>query len=137
MVRALASSEDPRLVASLPCLFVRHDHLAPAAVTVAADGLDPGSRARLGLAWRLARSFAVAREPDLLHLFGRARRLPPLPFEPRDLPDPELDLGERCPAIARELHDGDPGGNLVIDFIELFDAWLRLAETEQLPAQHA
>jgi hypothetical protein len=137
LVAALAASDDPRLVASLPCLFVLHDAGAPAAATTAAAALGPRELARLGRAWRLARAFAVSHGPDIVHLFGRPRRLPPLPIEPADLPEPDADFGERCPAIAREMHDGDPEGNLVGDFVDLFETWLRLAETERAAAQHA
>ncbi|MCE9635462.1 MAG: hypothetical protein K8T90_07130 [Planctomycetes bacterium] len=132
LVVALATSSDPRLVASLPCLFALHDDGAAAAATAAAARLDPAAVARLGLAYRLARALIVSRDPDLRHVLGRSRRLPPIPIEPTDLPSPNADFGERCLSIARELHDTDPGGNPVIDFVDLFITWLRLAETDHL-----
>lgn len=137
LVAALVRSEDPRLVASLPCLFVLHAGVAEEGVRRAAEQLDGAGRELLGLAWRLARAFAVQWEPDIVHLFGRAVRLPPLPIEPSELPEPEADDGERCPAVARELHDRDPGGNVVIDFIDAFRTWLRQTELERPAAARA
>ena len=133
----LVASGDPRLVASLPCLFVLHDDLAAAAARRASHALDGADLERLGLAWRLGRAFAIQWEPDVVHLLGRRRRLPALPFEPSALPEPEEDLGERCPAVAREVHANDPAGNPVIDLIDTFRTWLRQTAFERTPAGHA
>lgn len=137
LVAALAASGDPRLRASLPCLFALHDEGAASAATDAASRLAPDARERLGLAWRIARALVVSRAPDLRHLFGRDRRLPPLPFEPDDLPDPGDDHGERCLWMAHRRHEDDPAGDPVGDLEDLFDAWLRLAECERGAAPRA
>lgn len=101
-------------------------------MTAAAERLDAPSALRLGLLHRLARALVVSRDPDLRHVLGRSRRIAALAFEPAELPGPAEDDGERCLSVAREIHDGDPEGNLVIDVVDLFVTWLRQAETDRL-----
>ncbi len=137
LITRLITAGDPRLFSSLPCLFVLHDQVAPEAVRRVAEQVAGVERASLGLAWRLARAFAIQWEPDVVHLFGSPHRLPALAVEPQQLPDPEDDFGERCPAIARELHAERPEGNVVIDLIDSFHTWLRQTELERPAIAHA
>ena len=133
VVTALAASDDARLVASIPPLVALHDDAgAAAAVFAAAKRIDDARRSRLGLVYRLARALVVSRDPDLRFLLGRSRRLPPVAIEPPELPGPDEDWGERCLSIAREIHETDPAGNLVIDVVDLFTTWLRQAEVDHL-----
>ena len=134
LVAALVASDDPRLVASVPCLLAFHDEGAASAVVEAASRLDAPRRTRLGLLHRLARALAVSRDPDLRHVLGRSRRIAASALEPSDLPAHDEDDGERCLSVAREVHDADPDGNIVIDVVDLFVTWLRLAETDRLEA---
>jgi len=137
LITRLISSGDPRLVSSLPCLFVLHDRVAPEAVRRVAEQIVGVDRESLGLAWRLARAFAIQWEPDVVHLFGCPHRLPALAVEPQQLPDPEEDFGERCPVIARELYAERAEGNIVIDLIDTFRTWLRQTELERPAIAHA
>lgn len=137
LFEALATSDDPRLRASLPALFVSQYATAPAAAEEAAARLDPVRRKRLGVVWRLARALAVSRGPDIRALFGADRHLPPLRFEAAELPDPGDECGERCLRAAREAHEGDPDGNPVGDLEDLFDAWVRIVECDRRAALHA
>ena len=131
LVTALLTSRDPRLVASVPCLLALHDRSAVEVAESAARTLDESHVARLGLLYRLARALAVSRGPALAHLLGRPREIAASRIEPTELPSPEAELGERCLAVARELHEDDPEGNLVGDVEDLFDTWLRLAAAER------
>jgi hypothetical protein len=126
LIEELAGQRDPRLVAALPCLIVRHAEAAPSIVGAVAKRLDPADAGRLLLLHRCARALCVSRAPDLTHLFGRSIVVPCAAHEPDELPDPAEDYGERFLAIARER---DATG-LIGDVEDMFDTWLRQLEVD-------
>jgi len=128
LIRALASQSDPRLLASLPCLIVRHAETTPPLVGAIASRIDRSLAVRLGLLHRCARALAISRSPDLEHVLGHAVLVARLPIEPRSLPEPEAELGELFLAVAREC---DATG-LVGDVEDTFDTWLRQLEVEHV-----
>ena len=128
LVADLTVQDDPRLVAAIPCVLVRHAAVAVRVVETVAARLHAHAADRLRLLHRCARALAVSRAPDVEHVLGSPASLAPLSDEPSDLPDPCEDFGERFLAVAQERADV---GGLIGDAVDAFDTWLRQLELDR------
>jgi hypothetical protein len=131
LIGELLLSADPRLVASIPCVFTARPQTS-VCLDRAAAAFGPDDRSRAGLLHHVARCLVVSREPDLARLFGRAPSLDAATIEPRDLPPPSDSFGRAGLAAAA---DREP--RLVGDAVRLFDQWLRILQLEQRTREFA
>ena len=123
----LFRSGEPRLRFAIPCVLATHDGESGARATaLAAATLSSAELEELGLLYRLTRCLIASRGPYLAFLLGRRPRLPALPIEPVDVPNPDEAHGERGIWYVRETCRERLVPDLAGGVAREFDTWLDL-----------